>query len=45
MAAALRDAGFTDVRVHSLPLQPVDAACAVATWPGPPPETPPRLRS
>lgn len=33
MAAALRDAGFSDVRLHTLPLQPVDAACAVGVWP------------
>ncbi len=33
MAAALRDAGFTEVQVHALPLEPVDAACALGTWP------------
>jgi SAM-dependent methyltransferase len=36
MAAALRDAGFTDVGVRTLPLEPVDAACALGTWPAPP---------
>jgi SAM-dependent methyltransferase len=33
MAAALREAGFTDIQVHILPLEPVDAACAVGVWP------------
>ena len=34
MAAALNDAAFTDVQVHTLPLEPVDAACATGVWPG-----------
>lgn len=33
MAAALQEAGFTDVRVHTLPLKPVDAACATGHRP------------
>ncbi len=37
MAAALQDAGFTDVEVRTLPLEPVDAACALGVRPSPPP--------
>ncbi len=37
MAAALRDAGYTGVRVRTLPLRPVDAACAVGIRPDPRP--------
>lgn len=33
MAAALHDAGFTDIETRTLPLEPVDAACALGVWP------------
>ncbi len=33
LGAALHDAGFTDIQVHTLALEPVDAACAVGVWP------------
>ncbi len=38
MAASLREAGFTDVRVTILEMSPIDAACALARvpWAGPP---------
>ncbi|HEV8650208.1 MAG TPA: class I SAM-dependent methyltransferase [Actinomycetes bacterium] len=38
MAAALHDAGFTDIQVRTLPLKPVDAACALGVWPSARPE-------
>lgn len=37
LGAALHDAGFTDIQVHTLALEPVDAACAVGVWPSLPP--------
>jgi hypothetical protein len=34
MAGALRSAGYADVDVQVLPLEPVNAACALAPWSG-----------
>jgi SAM-dependent methyltransferase len=33
MAEALRAAGYADVDIRILPLEPASAACALATWP------------